>query len=63
MRQKSNALKSTIFFILLSLFINSSSLPLRVFATESYDFANFTEAESMAFVEDCEIEIPEEFYT
>lgn len=32
-----------------------------VIATGAYDFANFTEADSMAFVEACGIAIPEEF--
>ena len=34
---------------------------INTFASESYDFANFTEEEAIAFVEQNNIEIPEEF--
>ena len=36
-------------------------LLLEASATNDYDFANFTEEDSMSFVEQCNIEIPEEF--
>ena len=41
------------------LFICLFSLKLTAFEAECYDFANFTEADSVAFVEECGIKIPE----
>ena len=50
---------SIILSLFIMLFICLFCLKLTAFEAECYDFANFTEADSVAFVEECGIRIPE----
>ncbi len=55
-------MKKLLVFVLISaLLIGIGSLGTTVYATDTYDFANFTEADSVAFVEQCGITIPDGF--
>ena len=53
-------LKKLILFVLV-IVLSLNIIPFSAVATETYDFANFTEEEGMAFLIDCNIDIPEEF--
>lgn len=59
MKLHGNTKKSTIFVLVIALLFSALSFPTTAFAIEAYDFANFTEADSMAFVYQCGIDIPE----
>ena len=49
------------FVLVLSLLIGVNFFSERAYAAGSYDFANFTEADSVAFVEACNIDVPDGF--
>ena len=48
-----------VFAWVVTLLFSVLCFPVTAFDTETYDFANFTETDSMAFVEQCGITIPE----
>lgn len=49
---------ATVFILVVSLLFSLFAFPASAVATNEYDFSNFTEADSMAFVEEQNIEIP-----
>lgn len=50
---------ATVFILVVSLLFSLFAFPAGAVAANEYDFSNFTEADSMAFVEEQNIEIPE----
>ena len=53
--------KSINIFVIIVFSFGAFSLPSMALSIKSYDFANFTEEDSINFVEQCDIDIPEEF--
>lgn len=50
--------KLIIFVLLIAMFVGVFSFSATALQVENYDFANFSETDSMAFVEEHNIEIP-----
>ena len=61
MKLHCNIEKSTILVLIIALLFGVIPFPTTAFAVETYDFDSFTEEDSMSFVEQCDIDIPDEF--